>query len=188
MDSAAIAFWLKPTWAFTIDYGQAPADGEIRAAAAIADHLGIRHDVIRCDISTLGSGDMAGSPALELAPVPEWWPFRNQYLITIAAMRAVALGCDRLIIGCLRTDGQHADGTAAFVAQMRTLLSLQEGAMVLDAPAVELTACELVQQSGIPLEVLAWAHSCHVSDYACGTCRGCRKHYETLVELGAAPY
>jgi 7-cyano-7-deazaguanine synthase len=103
-------------------------------------------------------------------------------------MRAVALNIERLIIGCLVTDAQHADGSAAFIAQMSSLLSLQEGSLLLDAPAVELTATELLKQSEVPAELLAWSHSCHTSEYACGLCRGCRKHYETLADLGAAPY
>ena len=188
MDSTALAYWQKPSHAFTIDYGQKPAPGEIRAAAAVASCLGIQHEVIRCDISDLGSGDMAGLSPLDIAPVPEWWPFRNQFLITVAAMRAVSVGVQRLIVGCLKTDAQHADGTAAFVSSMASLLSLQEGSLLLDAPAIELTASELLQQSGVPEEILAWSHSCHASEYACGLCRGCRKHYHTLVELGAVPY
>jgi 7-cyano-7-deazaguanine synthase len=188
MDSTALAYWCKPSRAFTIDYGQAPVLGEIRAASAITAYLGIQHEIIRCDVSSLGSGDMAGSPALDIAPVPEWWPFRNQFLITVAAMRAVAVGVQRLIIGCLKTDAQHADGSAAFVTQMASLLASQEGSLSLEAPAIELTASELLQRSDVPAEVLAWAHSCHASEFACGLCRGCRKHYQTLAELGAAPY
>ena len=71
---------------------------------------------------------------------------------------------------------------------MDNALRMQEGAMRLDAPAVELTAAELIRTSKVPMEVLAWAHSCHMANEACGECRGCRKHYETLVELGWDPY
>ena len=188
MDSVAIAWWLQPDYAFTIDYGQKPAGGEIRAAAAVAADLGITHEVLRCDVAALGSGDLAGQPADPQAPVREWWPFRNQLLVTVAGMRAVGLGASRLLIGALRTDGLHADGTPAFVAALDSLLALQEGGIRLDAPAITLDGPELIVQSGIPMEVLAWSHSCHVSDYACGECRGCRKHYETLQALGHDPY
>ena len=60
--------------------------------------------------------------------------------------------------------------------------------MSLEAPALGLTAVELVRKSAIPMELLAWVHSCHVGEFACGLCRGCRKHYETLRDLGEAPY
>ena len=172
MDSVALAFWLRPDFAITIDYGQKPARGEVRAAAAVAAELGIAHQVVQADLSGLGSGDMAGSLALKVAPVPEWWPYRNQMLVTLAAMRALPLGVDELLIGCLSTDASHADGSQAFVAAMNTLLCLQEGGMRLRAPAITLTAKELIKTSGVPIDILSWAHSCHVGEYACGLCRG----------------
>jgi 7-cyano-7-deazaguanine synthase len=188
MDSVAIAWWLKPDLALTIDYGQKPAAGEVRAASAVAAELGIPHEVIRADISELGSGDLAGVPAAPLAPVREWWPFRNQFLVTVGAMRAVTAGMDRLLIGTLKTDALHSDGSAAFIEATSQLLKLQEGSMTLEAPAIDLDGPELIRRSCVPWEVMAWAHSCHVSDYACGECRGCRKHYETLAALGREPY
>jgi len=188
MDSIAIAHWRRPEIAITIDYGQRPAKGEIRASQSVAEVLGIEHHIIRADLSALGSGDMAGSAALGMAPVSEWWPYRNQMLVTLAAMKCVAVRAKRLFIGTLKTDDRHADGRLEFVASLNALLRLQEGEMILEAPAIELTAVELIRKSGVPMEVLAWAHSCHVSEYACGLCRGCRKHYETLRDLGERPY
>lgn len=188
MDSTAIAAWRRPDVAITVDYGQRPAEGEIRAACAVAAALGIEHHIITADLSALGSGDLAGSAALAIATIPEWWPFRNQLLITLSAMKCVALGIGELMIGALKTDSAHADGRPEFIAALDVLLSLQEGGLRLRAPAIGLTAAELVRASGITPDLLRWAHSCHVSDYACGMCRGCRKHYETWEELGFEPY
>lgn len=188
MDSIAIAYWKRPAIAVTIDYGQRPAAGEVRASGAVAEALGIEHHLVSADLSALGSGDMAETGALDIAPLSEWWPFRNQMLVTLAAMRTIALGVERLLIGTLKTDGRHADGRPEFIQAMNAVQRLQEGEMMLEAPAIELTAAELIRTSGVPMDVLAWAHSCHVADYACGMCRGCRKHYETLQELGVDPY
>jgi 7-cyano-7-deazaguanine synthase len=188
MDSIALAWWLRPELTITIDYGQKPAPGEIRAASAVTAELGLAHEVIRADISALGSGDLAGREPSSLAPVREWWPYRNQFLVTIAAMRAVTQGVKTLMIGSLKTDALHRDGSGAFVQALDAMLRLQEGEIALEAPAIEMDAPELVRRSGIPVEVLAWAHSCHVSEYSCGECRGCRKHYETLEALGQEPY
>ncbi len=188
MDSVAIAWWKRPDIAITIDYGQNPAAGEIRAAGAVAATLGIEHRIVRCDLSALGSGDMAGSAPLEMAPIAEWWPFRNQMLLTVAAMQAVSLGVGRLLIGCLSTDRRHADGTAEFITAMNCVLYVQEGGLVVEAPAITLTAVELIRHSGIPFEVLAWAHSCHRANEACGVCGGCLKHYATMQALGNDPY
>ena len=188
MDSIAIAFWKRPALAITINYGQLPAAAEIRAASAVCADLSIEHHIVHADLEGLGSGDMAGRAPLGIAPVSEWWPFRNQMLVTLAAMRGVALGIDRLLIGTLRSDGIHADGRPEFVSAMDALLKCQEGMISLEAPAIGCTSAELIRSTGVPMEILAWAHSCHVAEQACGLCQGCRKHYETLAELGLEPY
>jgi len=188
MDSVSIAWWKRPDVAITVDYGQRPAEAEIAAAGAVCIALGIRHEVVRADCSSLGSGDMAGQPPAAIAPVPEWWPFRNQLVLTLAGIAAVKLGVTHLMIGALATDGVHADGRPEFVEVMSKVMSLQEGGITVSAPAIGLTAVELVKTSGIPREVLAWAHSCHVANFACGQCRGCVKHYQTWEALGWDPH
>ena len=188
VDSIALAYWLRPEVAITVDYGQKPAAAEVRAATAVSSELDIDHHVIRADLSALGSGDMAGTAALSVANISEWWPYRNQMVVTLAAMKAIALGVQRLLIGSLKADNQHADGRPEFIRAMDALLCCQEGEIRLEAPAIEMSAVELLRASRVPLELLAWAHSCHVGDYACGLCRGCRKHYETMVEFGVDPY
>src|SRR5690606_20037735 len=110
MDSLAIAYWLRPEVGITVAYGQRAAQAEIRAAAVICESLNIEHHIIDTNLSALGSGDMAGLSPVDLAPVPEWWPFRNQMLVTLAAMKAVTINVNKLLIGSLRTDGIHADG------------------------------------------------------------------------------
>lgn len=188
MDSVAIAYWLRPQVGITVAYGQRAADAEVRAAAEVCRVLNIEHHVIEADLSELGSGDMAGKAAATLAPVSEWWPFRNQMLVTLAAMKATTLDVNKLLIGSLRTDSVHADGKPEFIAAMSSVLQCQEGTMTLDAPAIKLSGVELIRISEVPADLLAWAHSCHVANEACGMCRGCRKHYETLQELGLEPY
>lgn len=188
MDSIAIAFWKRPEFSLTIDYGQVPADAEIRAAAVVSEQLGIQHHVVRFDLSALGSGDLSGRPKLGIAPVPEWWPFRNQMLLTVSAMKAVELGVATILIGTLLTDRRHLDGTPAFLSKMNSVFGVQEGQLTVEAPAIKLTAMELVRRSEVPPEVLYWAHSCHRANEACGECRGCLKHYETTTALGHDPY
>ncbi|MER9288608.1 7-cyano-7-deazaguanine synthase [Mesorhizobium sp. M0518] len=188
MDSVSIAWWKRPDVAITIDYGQKPADAEIEAAGQVARLLSIAHEIVRVDCSALGSGDMAGSAPSAVAPVSEWWPFRNQLLITLAGMAAVRSGVSRLLIGALATDGVHADGRAEFIKGASDLMTLQEGGITVEAPAINLNAVELVQESGIDQGTLAWSHSCHVGNYACGRCRGCLKHYNTWSALGWTPH
>src|SRR5688500_9014701 len=89
MDSIALAWWKRPDLAFTVDYGQLAAAEEIDASAAICRELGTPHVVLRLDARELGSGDMAGSSPDPNAPASDWWPYRNQFLVTLVAMKAV---------------------------------------------------------------------------------------------------
>lgn len=187
MDSVALAYWKRPAVAFTLDYGQLAAEGEIRAATTVARILQIEHHVIRVPCRELGAGDMAGSPGLACAPVPEWWPFRNQLLITLSCMKAVALGVGELMLATVRSDGAHADGTPRFFEHVDALCASQEGGVRVTAPAVELTTEELVFRSGIPTDLLSWSHSCHKHAFACGRCRGCWKHLSVRRAIGMEP-
>jgi 7-cyano-7-deazaguanine synthase len=131
---------------------------------------------------------MVASKPNPLAPVSEWWPYRNQLLVTLAAARGLSLGIRLMIVGAVATDGSHADGTAAFFATLDELMRLQEGNLVVEAPAIAMSTVELVRTSGVPREALAWAHSCHTGPLACGGCRGCIKHFRTMGELYGEAY
>lgn len=184
IDSTALAYWYKPDFAFTVNYGQVSAYGEIRASKKIAEELNIKHEII--DVSScrsLGSGDLAGSTKLQISPVSEWWPFRNQFLVTIVAMKAVSFGLERLLVGSVSTDKTHIDGTVRFYQLLDRLLSIQEGKIRLETPAINMTSVELVRLSKIDPSLLFWTHSCHKNDYACGNCRGCYKHKSVFLEL-----
>lgn len=183
MDSASIAHWVRPRFALTVDYGQTVARAEIQAATAVARELSISHAVLRCDLKALGLGRMAGSAPSDLSPTPEWWPFRNQLLVTLAAAHAIKCGADVVIIGTLSTDATHADGTHEFLRRMDELLRQQEGSLRLVAPAKDLDAIGLATRSSAPRALLAYTHSCHSAEIACGRCRGCDKRTETITRL-----
>jgi 7-cyano-7-deazaguanine synthase len=184
IDSTALAYWKKPALALTIDYGQASAPGEIRAATQISKELQIPHEILRVDCAELGSGDLALKSPHESAPASEWWPFRNQFLVTIAAMRAIALRVDRLLVGSVKSDSFHVDGKLEFYQHIGALLAMQEGHLRVHVPAIHLTSVELVEASGINHSVLGWTHSCHKSEYSCGFCRGCSKRLFVMSKLG----
>lgn len=183
MDSIAIAWWKRPDFGITIDYGQLPAQAELDAAGAVCRALAIEHHRIVLDCRGLGSGDMAGVAADPHAPASDWWPYRNQMLATFGAMRAISLQVGRLLIGSVRSDGIHRDGTPEFVRRLNDLMAMQEGGMVIEAPAIALSTTELIRSAQIPRSVLGWAHSCHKANVPCGTCRGCSKHALVLQEL-----
>ena len=175
MDSTALAYWKKPDVGIFVDYGQKSAAGEYRAARKIAELLEIDLEPIRIDCSSLGSGDLAGSEPSHLAPESEWWPFRNQLLVTLGVMRCVSIRVETLLVGSIKSDAFHADGTPEFYSNMDLAVSSQEGSIRIKAPALEYTASELISLSGIPGGILGWTHSCHKASRACGYCRGCNK-------------
>ncbi len=184
MDSLALAWWKRPDVAITLNYGQLAAEAEISASRSICKHLSIEHHVIEIDCRALGSGDMAGAGADALAPASDWWPYRNQLLVTLAAMKAVSLGVKTLWLGTVSSDGTHRDGTPAFVEAINSLMALQEGEMIVEAPAIGFTTTQLIRETRVPSQLLAWAHSCHKSNVPCGACRGCNKYFEVLHEVG----
>lgn len=184
MDSIALAYWLRPEVAITLDYGQRAAEAEIAAATRVARILGMEHYVLRIDCSSLGSGDLVGSEPISDAPITEWWPYRNQMLVTLALMKAIQLGVGELMVGSVKTDAQHLDGTPEFYEQLSKLVSMQEGEIKVTAPAIGLTTVELVRKAGIPDRILMYAHSCHTSNFPCGRCHGCNKYMYVKEQLG----
>lgn len=184
MDSIAVAYWMKPSYSITIDYGQKPAKAEIQAASEVSRLLNMDHHVISVDCSSLGSGDLNGNKSLSIAPVKEWWPFRNQLLVTLASMKAVSLGLNELIVGSVATDGVHTDGTLGFYTMMSELTQFQEGEVSIVCPAINLKTTELIKEVKLPHSLLLWAHSCHTSSQPCMNCNGCLKYLYVLQEIG----
>lgn len=186
MDSVSLAWWMRPHFAITIDYGQKAAEAEKTASAAVCEYLGIEHHIVTVDCRALGSGDMAGSAPDNAAPASDWWPYRNQLLLTLTAMKCISLGATKLLIGTVRSDEGHRDGTAEFVRLIDGLLSYQEGGLSIEAPAIAMSTQELVQHAAVPAELLAWSHSCHKANLPCGDCRGCYKYNQSMFDLGYA--
>jgi 7-cyano-7-deazaguanine synthase len=184
LDSAALAAWRRPEFSLTVDYGQVPAKAEIAAAKAICRELRLEHHVLQVDCRHLGSGLLASSDPVANAPSPEWWPYRNQLLVTLAASWGLPRGASSIAVGSVLGDGErHVDGTSAFYKQLDAVLAMQEGAMNVIAPAATLSTEELVLRSGIPEAVVGWTHSCHRGYLSCGACPGCAKRREVLRSL-----
>jgi 7-cyano-7-deazaguanine synthase len=189
LDSTAIAAMTRPDHCLNINYGQVAARAEERAARHIAGLLDLSFTAIQVPAGAVGSGLMTTGTDPVLPSVrttaPEWWPFRNQLLITVAAAWGVVRGFTVVQVGTLATDGvRHADGTRAFLDAVDHLLALQEGHLRVEAPAATMTAVELLHASGVSEAVLGWTHSCHRADLPCANCPGCVKHAETLDAAG----
>lgn len=186
LDSVALAHWMRPAAALTVDYGQVTFEAELAASQVVCRRLNLRHVVVQAKSEGLGTGLMAGKQnqkSWTMAPTEEWWPYRNQLLVTVAASVALRDGLQSVMIGTVASDRRHRDGTSRFVKAMDNLLKMQEGGIRLVAPALKLSSFELVKRSGAPMSLLAWAHSCHRGNVACGHCPGCRKHLSTRAQM-----
>lgn len=181
IDSSAVCFWKRPDFALTVDYGQICAPGEVRAARAIANVLQVPHRIISVDLSAFGAGTMAGGVAGPLGQAPEWWPYRNQLLLTLAGMALVTEGLSELWIGSVNSD-VHSDGRPEFLDRIDALMQMQEGSVRVVAPAIRMSTLELLVTSEFPADLLGLTFSCHVHEFPCGTCRGCEKHNGVLEE------
>lgn len=181
LDSSALAHWLRPDVCVMVDYGQRAARGEWAASSAICAALGLVHHKIEVDLSSLGSGTMAGkSPATDGA-VAEFWPYRNQMLVTLAGMWLMPQGVKEIMVGSVSTD-KHADGKAPFYKALDRTVSLQEGGVRVSAPGRQYSTVELLKVSEFPHDLIGLTFSCHVHEYSCGQCSGCLKHRECVDE------
>jgi 7-cyano-7-deazaguanine synthase len=181
IDSAAVAAVERPEHTLFIDYGQASAEAERTAARAVANYLGLELTELSVNFSALGCGLITGSPQIPNAPSPEWFPFRNQFLVTIAAAHAVKNNQHAVVVGLVAGDGRrHADGTPEFIFNLDSLLRSQEMQIRILAPQINTPPSDLLNKSGLPQELVHLTHSCHVSNNPCQVCPGCRRREELL--------
>lgn len=185
VDSTALAARERPAAALFVDYGQRPAAAERRAAHAVAGALSLPLHETALDLRPLGGGLLLDEAPLPGAPSPEWWPYRNQMLVTAAAAVALRLGLRRVLVGTVAGDGdRHVDGRPDFYRALDALLRMQEGGIGVGAPAIGQTAEELVGGSGLGEDVLGWTVSCHRAELACGDCPGCWKRAKVFAAAG----
>jgi len=178
-DSACLAALIRPKVCYFVDYGQVTALGEYKAADFISRQLEIPLVKLSVNLRELGHGTLAGDARSMEGQLSEWWPYRNQMLITLAGMRAFKDGVSEIMIGTVKTDAsRHLDGTQEFVESISILMGLQEGGLKVSAPALGMTQEELASRSGIPERLLLKSFSCHRGNFHCGDCAGCTKRAE----------
>jgi 7-cyano-7-deazaguanine synthase len=184
IDSISLAYNLRPDIAYTIDYGHTVAEREIYVSDYICKVLNIKHRVIKVDCKSLGSGTLVNKENIEISPSEEWWPFRNQLLITLSAMQAINDGVSEIYLASVKSDKFHKDGTNKFYDLINETVTYQEGNINILCPTLELYSHQLVQNFNVPIELISIAHSCHISNLACGKCSGCTKQLRVKYEIG----
>ena len=200
LDSAAnLAFCRAqddPVLALTARYGQRAADAEVRAARALAETYGVRHEVV--DLTWLGA---LGGSALtqEAAAMPElrpdqlderaateksakavWVPNRNGVLINVAAAYAERLGATRVIVGFNREEAAtFPDNSGEFLGRATRSLEFSTANQVeVFCYTTQLDKREIVAklerlEKPFPYDLI-W--SCYqAGPKACGLCESCRR-------------
>ena len=183
VDSICLTYGIMPDIAYTIDYGQTVAQREIYVSKYICDQLNIKHKVIEIDCRALGSGTLANSEVSDLSPSKEWWPFRNQLLVTFASMKAIKDSVGEINLASVKSDQFHKDGTFEFYKLFDNLVFYQEGGIKVICPTLEFYSHELVKKYNVPIKLITMAHSCHISNFSCGICSGCIKQLKVRHEL-----
>jgi 7-cyano-7-deazaguanine synthase len=179
VESTILAYLERPKYALTIDYGHIAAISEIKAAKAICKDLEIDLKIVKLDLSTIIHDSELFGNLSNLEENPEYVPFRNQFIITVGLQYAHAVGVDEIIIGTVKDDDIFFDGTPLFFEQLN-LISHAQHKIKIATPAINTSALDLAKKSKIPIEILAWSHSCTRALHSCGECRSCRKRKTVL--------
>jgi 7-cyano-7-deazaguanine synthase len=166
IDSTLIAINERPSRCLFIDYGQNSAAGELRAARAISKSLGIPFDSFSVDLTSIGAGRL-----VDKTQADSLWPFRNQALITFAAM---AFPKTNVIFLGVRTDDVYPDCTLKFIESMNLLLRMQNAALSVSAPLLEIDFEVALENVSNP-SIFNLTLSCHTGNHPCGDCPGCEK-------------
>lgn len=178
VESTCLAYGFRPDLLIFVDYGQISARGERDAVLSFSDSLNIPVKILKTKMGSKPKSIMTGSA--EFLPGNEFWPFRNQHLITVAASYLHNKEFSKLWIGTVARDRRFKDGTMAFVRQIRKLVQLQSPGVVVDAPAIKLSTEKLIIKTRLPINFLSRTFSCHAGSISCGQCPGCVKNHRLL--------
>lgn len=195
-DSTTCLFWARARYrevhAITFDYGQRHAV-EIQAAVRIAQLAKVAsHEVIAVPDILKGTSPLV-TAACEVEEYQDhqslpggiektFVPMRNTFFLTLAANRAVLLGCSDIITGVSQEDyGGYPDCREDFIAQLRqafnasltgvTELNIVTPLIILNKRETVELAAELGPECW---DALAVSHTCYKGEVPpCGKCHAC---------------
>jgi len=161
--TACLAFYLQQGFAVEalfVDYGQAAARRERKAATAISTHYNIRLRPVECaGFQGLGSGYILG---------------RNMFLAGCALM-AYPYPAGIIAMG-IHAGTSYADCSQLFVEQLQAICDTYAGgAIVLGVPFLEWSKRDMVDYCRMHEVPLQLTYSCELGqDQPCGKCASCR--------------
>jgi 7-cyano-7-deazaguanine synthase len=189
-DSTTCLFWAidrfgqQAVETLTFDYGQRHRI-ELKAAAAVAAHAGVRNTVLPIDtFGKIGgsaltdeSVDVASSVAGDELPAT-FVPGRNIIFLTFAAAYGWRHGIDNLVAGVAQTDySGYPDCRRATIDALEQTLALGlERRITIHTPLMYLSKKEtvLLARELNAVDALALTHTCYNGDRPpCGECAAC---------------
>lgn len=206
-DSTTCLFWAKTLFdevhAITFDYGQRHAV-EVESAVHIAKLAKVAsHEVIQVPDILMGTSPLVNRAQSverykDVSSLPggiekTFVPMRNTFFLTLAANRAVVLGCSDIVTGVSQEDyGGYPDCREEFLlALQRAFNQSLEGVTELEirAPLLTLTkkeTVELAAELGSPCwDALAYSHTCYNGEVPpCGHCHACLLRAKGFEEAG----
>ena len=186
--------------ALTLTYGQRHVR-EVRAAAQIAEKLGVKQHVVDLPLPWLSVCSLVDKtqalPDIAAEQIPHagipstYVPARNLMFLSVAASLMDAINADAIIAGPNAVDfSGYPDCTpdffraAADAVWLGTRQGVTQGVEVL-APLMKLTKAEIVKLGaslGVPFE-LTW--SCYAGgEKPCGHCDSCKLRAKGFAEAG----
>ncbi len=185
--------------ALTFDYGQKAVQAEIDASQKICVYYKILHKVIQLDWlkeithTALVSDEKVPTDIEDYTASMKavWVPNRNGLFLNIAACYADAEGCEDIIIGANKEEGEtFSDNTIEFAN--RVSAEFEYSTLVkprVVAPLINYNKDDIVKkalENNIPLE---FVKSCYIGgEKNCGRCESCLRLKSALKNNGAEEY
>lgn len=188
-DSTTCLYWAKEEYdevhAITFNYNQRHQI-EIDAARTVAKMAGVKSHLILGLGPILESTSPLTNPDAELETYENYQsmddiigdrvektfvPMRNALFLTIAANRAVVLGCEYIVTGvCQQDNANYPDCRATFITAMENMVyhSLDDNAISIETPLMFLSKSEsirLAQTLEGCMDALAYTHTAYDGKY-----------------------
>lgn len=197
---SSVALWLagregEVCEVLSFDYGQRHRK-ELEAAAQIAAIFGsTKHRILNLGDALAGENALTGGLAVPhghyaaASMASTVVPYRNLVFLSIAAARAAASGCGRIVYGAHAGDHPiYPDCRPVFVNALQYALNWGDQAPItIHAPFLNMTKAEIVAL-GVALDVpLAVTWSCYEGgEVHCGKCGTCVERREAFQLAGVA--
>lgn len=210
-DSTTALYWAMArhttVHAVSFDYGQRHTV-ELKAARTVADMAGVASFEVISMRGLLVSTSPLLDPSATLETYTDYTtmdriignrteltfvPMRNLAFLTVAANRAVSLGCDTLVMGiCQADNANYPDCRASFADLAEAVINeaLGRGALQIATPLMDHDKAETVRlAASLPgcLDALAYSHTCYAGAVPpCGVCHACTLRAHGFAEAAIA--